>query len=134
MLHPAHVLIVEDDADLRAAMVILLQSEGHRVSEAANGQLALDALDSGVVFGVIVLDLSMPVMDGSAFLAQKARGAHGEVPVVIFSSSPSGGLETAADVSSVVPKLDGIDGLLAAIRHAELPGSLPHPAAGECHV
>jgi CheY-like chemotaxis protein len=117
-----HVLIVDDDADLRSALSISLQSEGHSVIEVANGQLALDALASGPPLALIILDLMMPVMDGTAFLAQKARGPGRAIPVVIFSSSPSAGLDGLAGVFSVVSKLEGIEGLLAAVRHAERSG------------
>jgi CheY-like chemotaxis protein len=134
MADPAHVLIVDDDADLREALVTLLQSEGHHVIEAANGQLALDALASGPGIGMVILDLMMPVMDGLTFLAHKARGAHAAIPVVIFSSSPSIGLEGLAGVSSVVPKLVGIEALLAAIRRAKGAASLPCAPAGGLHV
>ena len=119
MTRRCHILVVEDDADLREAVAIVLRSEGHHVVEAANGQLALDALASrGPAFGVIVLDLMMPVMDGATFLAHKARGDHAAIPVVIFSASPCGDLIRSAGVSCMVPKLLGIEGLLAALRSA----------------
>ncbi len=118
MAAPVRVLIVDDDEDMRETIAMLLQSEGFDVSEAANGQLALDALLSGPAFSVIILDVMMPVMDGITFLAHKAKGAHAAIPVVVFSASPSIGLEGFAGVCSVIPKLVGIDGLLAAIRRA----------------
>jgi CheY-like chemotaxis protein len=129
-----HVLIVDDDADLRSALSFSLQSEGHSVSEAANGRLALDALASGPPIALIILDLMMPVMDGIAFLAQKARGPGRAIPVVIFSSSPSTGLVGLAGVFSMVSKLEGSEGLLAAVRLAERSGSGPYAPAGEFHA
>src|ERR1700730_14927422 len=107
----ANVLIVDDNDDLRDTLAILLQSEGHHVIEAADGQLALDALASDPSLGVVILDLMMPVMDGPTFLEHKARSTHASNPVVIFSSSPSVGLEGFAGVVSVVPKVDGIESL-----------------------
>jgi CheY-like chemotaxis protein len=110
-------LVVDDDEDLRDGVAILLRSEGHHVTEAADGRLALDALASGPSFGLIILDLVMPVMDGATFLRHKSKGAHAGVPVVVFSSTtPAIRLEGFDAVASVVPKLDGIDLLLAAIR------------------
>jgi two-component system chemotaxis response regulator CheY len=130
---PAHVLIVDDNADLRGAVSLLLQFEGHAVVEAADGQLALDALSAGTRIGVIILDLMMPVMDGRTFLAHKARGDHAAVPVVIFSSSPCQDFAGFAGVIAVVPKLEGIHGLLAAIQ---LVGFTPqHPYSnGAAHA
>ena len=111
-------MIVDDNADLRDALGMLLRSEGHHVVEAANGQLALDLLVSGAKVDVIILDLMMPVMDGATFLARKARTVQAGVPVMIFSSAPSSGVEGFAGVLEVVPKLEGIGELLAALGRA----------------
>jgi circadian clock protein KaiC len=112
------ILLVDDDQDLRESVAGLLKSRGHRVVEVCQGQLALDALDTGNIV-MVVLDLMMPVMDGLTFLAHKARGTHAAVPVVIFSSSHSNELKGYTDVVSVIHKLDGIDGLLAGIKRAD---------------
>ena len=71
-----HILVVEDNADLRGALAMLLESEGHHVIEAADGRLALEALASAIRVRLVILDLMMPVMDGPTFLAHKARGLH----------------------------------------------------------
>jgi CheY-like chemotaxis protein len=82
------VLIVEDDAESRAAMATCLTSAGYAVQEAANGQLALDILvTAGAPEPVlIVLDLEMPVMNGWALLAI-IRSYHrlSKIPVVVVS-------------------------------------------------
>lgn len=57
-----HILLVDDDVDLREAVALLLMANGHTVVEAADGQLALDALASTGRFHLVVLDLMMPVM------------------------------------------------------------------------
>jgi CheY-like chemotaxis protein len=132
MTGPAHVLIVDDNADLRDALGMLLESEGYCVVQAGDGQQALDFLAIGANVGVIILDLMMPVMDGATFLARKARGVHADVPVVVFSSAPSAGIERFVGVVAVVPKLEGIEGLLAALRmHADLG---PNVTEGAFHV
>jgi DNA-binding NtrC family response regulator len=133
VVSPAHILVVDDNADLRVAMALLLQSEGHAVIEAADGQLALDALSAGPPVGVIILDLMMPVMDGRTFLAHKARGDHAAIPVVIFSSSPCIGFASLAGVIAIVSKLDGIHGLLAAIQLAGFSPRHPFPK-GAAHA
>lgn len=116
MTAAVHTLIVDDDADAREVVQILLESEGRHVIEAADGGSALDALASGRVFNLIILDLMWPEMDGATFLEHLSRSAHASVPVVIFSSFSFDGLERFANVISMVPKLDGIEKLLAAIR------------------
>ncbi len=120
-------MLVDDNADLRETLALLLRCDGHQVIEAADGQLALDALESATTFHLIILDLMMPVMDGATFLARKAEGAHAAIPVLIFSSSDSIGMEEFGSVVSVVSKMDGIDGLLAAVHRAG--GAAPFPQA-----
>ena len=87
MVGPAHVLIVDDNADLRGAVSLLLQFEGHAVVEAADGQLALDALSAGTRIGVIILDLMMPVMDGWQLHDELcADDALAAIPVVVITA------------------------------------------------
>jgi CheY-like chemotaxis protein len=108
-----HVLIVDDDADLRSMLASVFENHGHPVTAVANGQLALDAL--GAAHGLIVLDLQMPVMYGRTFLAHKTRGVYAATPVIIFSSSPPDGLHRLRSVVAVVAKADGVEALLVAI-------------------
>jgi CheY-like chemotaxis protein len=58
------VLVVEDDTDLRESLSQALRDHGFAVTQAGNGQQALDLLHSGVRPGVILLDLMMPVLSG----------------------------------------------------------------------
>jgi DNA-binding response OmpR family regulator len=58
-----HILVVEDEVDLREAMVEALTEEGYKVSGAENGQVGLSmALDEHP--DLILLDLMMPILDG----------------------------------------------------------------------
>ncbi len=58
------VLVVEDDVDLRESLSQALQDHGFAVTQAGNGQQALDLLHSGNRPAVILLDLMMPVLSG----------------------------------------------------------------------
>ena len=58
------ILVVENHNVTRDVMRHLLEAEGYRVTCAANGHEALERLHEGVPPCVILLDLSMPVMDG----------------------------------------------------------------------
>jgi CheY-like chemotaxis protein len=81
------VLLVEDDADLRDVMTLVLQAEGYAVAGAGDGQAALDELRRELA-DVIVLDMAMPGMDGWAFLATKARiPVAASIPVVVVSGT-----------------------------------------------
>ena len=57
------VLIVDDDAGLRLVCATVLNLEGYEVIEAANGQEALDLARTAAP-DVMLLDISMPVLDG----------------------------------------------------------------------
>ena len=80
------VLIVEDEEDVRGALVAFLEGEGHSVVEAAHGAEALTQLRSDGIC-LIVLDLWMPVMDGWEFrAAQRKDPALAGVPVVVITA------------------------------------------------
>jgi CheY-like chemotaxis protein len=86
------VLVVEDD-EVTAFLTQRVLSEStffHEVVFVVNGQEALDILRSQT-FDVVLLDVSMPVLDGFTFLEVYAeeceRNGHDEVPIVMLSSS-----------------------------------------------
>jgi CheY-like chemotaxis protein len=84
---PFEVLVVEDDDDVREALVLLLGSEGVNAVGATDGRDAIDRIKSGLRPSLILLDLMMPVMDGERFL--RARIADPElasIPVVVVSA------------------------------------------------
>src|SRR4051812_44659388 len=82
------VLVVEDDSDIRDAVVTALELEGFQVFEAENGARALEQLQSMPRPSLILADLMMPVMDGWQLvgaLSQDDRFA--TLPVVIVSAN-----------------------------------------------
>jgi CheY-like chemotaxis protein len=83
----SHVLLVDDDRDVREMLAALLELEGYRVTVAVNGQEALALLQSGPPPSVILLDLLMPVMDGFEFRRrQQAHPAWAALPVVVMTA------------------------------------------------
>ncbi len=58
-----HILVIEDEVDLREAMMEALHEEGYKVSGAENGQVGLEAALRDHP-DLILLDLMMPIMDG----------------------------------------------------------------------
>lgn len=67
MSAPLPVLLVEDDADLREALIDTLALAGYRVLAAADGSAALKLLEQHPV-GIVVSDIQMQPMDGFALL------------------------------------------------------------------
>jgi PAS domain S-box-containing protein len=81
-----HVLLVEDDIETREVMARALGKAGWTVSEAGNGQEALDAM-SNLQPMLILLDLMMPVMDGFDFLAKlRAQPEWQQIPVIVITA------------------------------------------------
>jgi CheY-like chemotaxis protein len=82
------VLIIEDDPDLRDALVRLLQSEGYLVSQARDGWDGLSQAEAHLPH-LILLDLFMPRMTGWEFLAaQRKQDALADIPVIVLSTFP----------------------------------------------
>ncbi len=87
------ILVVEDDADLREAIVETLMAHGLTVIEAADGETAIEAMGRQPV-GMVVTDVQMAPMDGRALLAH-VRSHHPELPVVMMTAY--GTVEQAVD-------------------------------------
>jgi CheY-like chemotaxis protein len=84
-LEPPTVLIAEDDAEVRQLVAFKLQQAGYRTLTADNGRAALH-LAVNEHPGLVVLDVSMPGLDGLGFcyeLHSSPQTAH--IPVIIIS-------------------------------------------------
>jgi PAS domain S-box-containing protein len=80
------VMLVEDDLEIRDMMARTLKKAGWDVSEAGNGQEALDLLAVKSP-DLILLDLMMPVMDGFGFLAEmRVRPDLQHIPVIVVTA------------------------------------------------
>ena len=81
------VLLVEDDRDVREALMQVLEFEGYEVASAENGLEAMERLRQHALPSVILLDLMMPVMDGRQFrVAQLQDPAVAGIPVIVISA------------------------------------------------
>ena len=80
------ILIVEDDLDIREAMVELLEGEGYKVLTAADGDKALAVLQTQLP-DLILLDLMMPIKDGFEFRREQlANVKFKNIPVIIMTA------------------------------------------------
>ena len=116
---PLRVLIVDDEPAIRRFLRTSLAAQDYQVSEAENGQGAIDALRRHPA-DVLVLDLGLPDMDGFEVI-RRMREAGSALPIVVLSSrADEGGKVRALDLGAddYVTKPFGVDELLARIRAA----------------
>ena len=78
-----HILIVEDDKDIREGVGIYLKSQGYQVFMAADGVEGLEVLDQEEIH-LAILDIMMPRMDGIT-MTMKLREKH-DFPVIMLSA------------------------------------------------
>lgn len=82
------ILVVDDDADIRESLREVLEDEGYPVVCLGNGQDALDHLRGGHRPCVILLDLTMPVMDGWQFRReQKQDPKLAGIPLIVITAT-----------------------------------------------
>lgn len=100
------LLVVDDDANIRQIMRLLLESAGYRVFCAADGAEAIKLL-AGNTFDLVVTDMLMPGSDGIELLAA-VRKSRSSTRVLAMSG---GGMIGVADYLKVAKKL-GANGVL----------------------
>src|SRR5215475_6798428 len=79
----SRVLVVDDDPDILDALSEILEVEGYTVERARNGREALQRIEQTLP-DLVLLDLMMPVMDGSEFARNLAPGAR--PPIIVLSA------------------------------------------------
>lgn len=89
---PSRILIVEDNGTNRFIARRLLENDGHHVVEAADGKAGVLAAQSEV-FDLILMDISMPVMDGIAatHAIRQGDGVNQSTRIVALTAHLSGG-------------------------------------------
>ena len=132
-----HVLVVDDGTENRQLVRVLLEEVGLRVSEAENGQLALDRI-AAEHFDLVLMDMQMPVMDGQT-ATRRLRAQGSQLPVVALTANAmkgfereleaqgfSGYLTKPIDVDALLRDLAGrLDGQVVLPDKAAVPGEPP---------
>jgi len=105
--HTDHILVVDDDGDIRQLLGDYLRRNGLRVTQAADGRDMRATLETSDV-DLIVLDVMMPGEDGLSLCRNLRAGKHRAVPVVMLTARDDEtdrivGLEMGADDYVVKP-------------------------------
>ncbi|HYO93256.1 MAG TPA: response regulator [Polyangiaceae bacterium] len=113
-----HILLVEDEASVRADLTEILRDEGYSVAAVKNGQEALEWLRAQPAPRLILLDLMMPVMNGWDFRCEQLKDASlAAIPVILLSGTTDSEQHQATlSVAASVTKPIRIDRLLRAIE------------------
>ncbi len=105
----AHILLVEDDQYVMDMLTQVLERDGHKVTSASDGEIALDILKTANP-DIVITDIIMPRKSGTA-LIKEIRQYHGNMKIIAISgggrSDPIGYLdlseELGADISFAKP-------------------------------
>ena len=110
----AKILVVDDEPDARFLLRYAFERAGHEVSEAANGQAALQAIADSRP-DLVVTDVMMPVMDGVELIRRlRANPDTAHIPILCVSgnrelaSEADLALDKFGDLSNLIPLTVGL--------------------------
>jgi len=101
-LLPAHVLLVEDEALIRALLADELRVSGLTVVEAGTADEAWDYLTAGGRADLVFSDVTMPGSMDGVELAKRVRETYPQVKVIVTSGNP--GPRNVAELGVFLPK------------------------------
>ena len=93
-----HILLVEDDEEIRSGIEIYLKNQGYEVYQAGNGAEGLKVLETETIH-LAILDIMMPVMDGITMLL-KMREKEYDFPVIMLTAKSEVNVRSLPDVNS----------------------------------
>ena len=86
----ASILAVDDSASMRQMVAFTLKSAGHQVTEACDGQDALNKA-KGNKFNLVLSDVNMPVMDGITLIKElRALSDYKFTPILMLTTESTG--------------------------------------------
>lgn len=114
---PHHVLVVEDEPQMRAMLTDNLEFEGFQVTSVESGEDAIREFDAGA-FSLLIVDVMLPGMSGLE-LCHQLRGSGARAPIIILTARTQEldrirGLEIGAD--DYVSKPFSVRELLARVK------------------
>ncbi len=112
-----HILVVEDDEDLRDTLTEALEQEGYAVTPARDGLDALSQLKTAQPRpDLILLDLQMPNMNGAEFRGEQLKlKEFADIPVALLTADTEGEQKAASLKTAFLRKPLKLPQLLSAI-------------------
>jgi two-component system nitrogen regulation response regulator NtrX len=136
----AHILVVDDEPDIRELVREILEDEGYEVAVAENGEAARTSFARNTP-DLVLLDIWMPDVDGITLLKEWSSGGGLDCPVVVMSGH--GSVETAIEATrlgahdfvqkpiSLARLLSIVSQALDAGRKTGKPSAPPPPGSSE---
>lgn len=118
--NPRKVLVIDDDDELVEVVRQVLRDAGYSVATVRHGAAALE-LTKHIAPDLILLDLSMPVMDGWSFVRQYRRTAKKDARIVLLTANNAApDIARTLEADGYIIKPFAIDDLVATVAR-ELP-------------
>jgi CheY-like chemotaxis protein len=129
----AHLLVVDDDPDIRLLLRLELTAEGHTIAEAGDGREALAQIAAGAP-DLVLLDIMMPVLDGWEVLRRLDPAAPPVVVVTALATHDQQHLEQLLELGAVDVVVKPFDpgwlvSLVARVMELDAAGRDAHRAA-----
>ena len=120
------ILLVEDEESLRVCLRMMLELEGHQVTEASNGAEALNLFSMGH-FDLVITDFEMPLMKGN-MLAVRIKELAPSLPILMITASARARRDAENPVDALLDKPFTVPDLHCAL--GKLLPARPEPALG----
>jgi len=101
------IMVVDDDADTRYVLRLILEREGHSVLDAPHGEAALALIARNALPDVVMTDLRMPILNGEELILRlRLEPSTASIPIVIVSGNlgAAQALHSSGLVEGVVQK------------------------------
>jgi len=108
------ILVVDDQEPVRACLRMMIEMEGHQVTEAGDGAEALTSFTIGQ-FDLVITDFEMPLMRGNE-LAVRIKQLAPSVPIVMITASPKARRDAENPVDALLGKPFMVNDLHSTLR------------------
>ncbi len=112
---PTTILVADDDPDILEVITVLLTQEGYQTVACSNGLKALQQIDAQRP-ALAIIDLSMPLMDGSELIQHIRRQPGPPLPVILMTAFINSTALDALQVDAYLAKPFDLEELLAHVQ------------------